>query len=279
MRLSISNIAWDPAEDEAIVGLLHEFDVDAIDIAPGKYFPDPAKTTVDEINRIKNWWSERGIEIVGMQSLLFGTTGLNVFGTPESQDAMLHHLDAVCRIGSGLGAKRLVFGSPKNRDRTGLSDQAAMDVAVPFFLRLGEIAEKQGVMICLEPNPAYYGSNFMIDSTETAQMVRTVGHPAIRMQLDTGSLSMNGEDALAILEKISPLIGHVHASEPYLRPLGDDNTDHHQIALTLHRYLPDHIVTIEMLATKDESHQISIKRALNTAVSDYRNPRSGVVVG
>ena len=140
MRLAISNIAWDTAEDEAIATLLHRFGVDAIDVAPGKYFPDPAKATDEAIARVKRWWAERGIEITGMQGLLFGTTGLNVFGPPEAQDAMLQHLTAVCHIGAGLGAKRLVFGSPKNRDRTGLSDQEAMDVAVPFFRRLGDIA-------------------------------------------------------------------------------------------------------------------------------------------
>ena len=83
MRLAISNIAWDTAEDEAIATLLHRFGVDAIDVAPGKYFPEPAKATDEEIARVKNWWSERGIEITGMQALLFGTTGLNVFGPPE----------------------------------------------------------------------------------------------------------------------------------------------------------------------------------------------------
>jgi len=277
MRLSISNIAWDPVEDEAIAGLLHHFAVDAIDIAPGKYFPAPVKATGDEINHVKNWWSERGIEIVGMQSLLFGTTGLNLFGSIESQDLMLLHLDAVCRIGAGLGAKHLVFGSPKNRDRIGLNDQAATDVATSFFRRLGDIAASHGVVICLEPNPAYYGANFMIDSTETATVVKTVNNPAIRMQLDTGSLAMNGEDALAVLEKNSHLIGHVHASEPYLRPLGDDKTDHHRLASTIHRYLPNHVVTIEMLATKDESHEVSIERALATAVLHYGNPEPKVI--
>ena len=42
MRLAISNIAWETTEDEVIAELLARFDVDAIDIAPGKYFPEPA---------------------------------------------------------------------------------------------------------------------------------------------------------------------------------------------------------------------------------------------
>ena len=122
MRLAISSIAWDTAEDVDISELLKRYGVDAIDIAPCKYFPDPTKTTDVEIERVKHWWGDRGFEITGMQALLFGTAGLNVFGSPVVQNAMLQHLTDVCRIGAGVGATRLVFGSPKNRDRNGLSD-------------------------------------------------------------------------------------------------------------------------------------------------------------
>ncbi len=271
MRLAISNIAWDTAEDETIATLLHRFGVDAIDVAPGKYFPDPARATEEDIMRVKNWWSQRGIEITGMQALLFGTTGLNVFGPPAVQDAMLHHLTAVCRIGAGLGATRLVFGSPKNRDRTGLSDQQAMAVAVPFFRRLADIAESCGVVICLEPNPICYGANFMTTSAETVQVVAQIAHPAIRMQLDTGALTINGEDPARVLQDWASLIGHVHASEPDLLPLGDGGTDHGKVIAALQQHLPNHVVSIEMLATRNEPHPVSIERALNVAIRHYRH--------
>lgn len=271
MRLAISNIAWDPVEDELIFNLLQRFGVDAIDIAPGKYFPEPAKATDEDIVRVKNWWFERDIEITGMQALLFGTTGLNVFGSVESQDAMLLHLTAVCRIGGGLGAKRIVFGSPKNRDRSGLTDQETMDIAVSFFKRLGVIAQSYGVLICLEPNPLCYGANFMTTSYETAEVVRNIDFPAIRMQLDTGALTINSEDPFTVLQVCAPLIGHVHASEPDLLPLGDGGTDHAKAVAALKRFLPDHLVSIEMLATKNEPHEVSIERALGAATLQYRN--------
>lgn len=270
MRLSISNIAWDSAEDELIAALLQKFSIDAIDIAPGKYFPDPANTTNEEILRVRHWWAERGIQITGMQALLFGTTGLNVFGSTESQSAMLEHLASVCRIGSGLGATRLVFGSPKNRDRTGLDDEQTQDVATSFFRRLGDIAQAHGVVICLEPNPPCYGTNFMTTSAETAQVVECVAHPAIKMQLDTGALAINGEDPFAVLQDTAHFIGHVHASERDLLPLGEGDTDHQQMAKALTQYLLNPVVTIEMLATKNEPHAQSIERALKIAISHYR---------
>lgn len=271
MRLSISNIAWDVAEDEAVAGLLQRHQVDAIDIAPGKYFPDPAKATALDIAKVKNRWGERGIAITGMQALLFGTTGLNVFGPPASQRAMLLHLEAVCRIAAGLGAHRLVFGSPKNRDRSGLNDTETMAIALPFFRKLGDIAASNGVMVCLEPNPSCYGSNFMTTSAETADVVTQIAHPAIRMQFDTGAMTINHEDPTAVARTCAGLIGHIHASEPNLVPLGDGDTQHAAMFMALMSRLPDHVVTIEMLATQNEPHLAAIERALSVAMRHYRN--------
>lgn len=270
MRLSISNIAWDVAEDEQVARLLREYGIDAIDVAPGKYFPDPTNATDEDIARVKSWWADRGIEITGMQALLFGTSGLNVFGTNQVQADMLAHLEAVCRIGAGLGAPLLVFGSPKNRDRSGLTDQEALEAAVHFFRRLGDIAHAMGVVVCLEPNPRCYGANFMTTSFETAHVVETVAHPAIKMQLDTGAITINGEKVTAVLHTCFHLIGHIHASEPDLLPLGDGGTEHRKVYSALQRYLPNQLVSIEMLATKEESHLAAIERAVKKALGSYR---------
>ncbi len=271
MRLAISNIAWDATEDQAVAELLGRLDIDAIDVAPGKYFPNPADARDEEVANVRRWWSDRGIEITGMQALLFGTTGLNLFGRESSWRAMLDHLRAVCRIGAGLGATRLVFGSPKNRDRSGLSDSQAHEQAVRFFSRLGDIAQTHAVKVCLEPNPTRYGANFMTTSEETAHVVAAVAHPAIMMQFDTGAVTINQESAEAVLKRSAGWIGHVHASEPDLLPLGDGGTDHQAMRAALRRHLPNHVVSIEMVATKEEPHLRSIERALIRAIEHYRN--------
>lgn len=270
MRLAISNIAWEVAEDEAVAALLKRAGVDAIDIAPGKYFAKPSEASHREIIAVKTWWARQGIDITGMQALLFGTPGWNLFGALDSQEAMLQHLSAVCHIGGLLGATRLVFGSPKNRDRSGLGDTEAMCTATGFFRRLGDIAASEGVTVCLEPNPPCYGANFMTTSRETAEVVRQIDHPAIRMQFDTGALTINGEDPAQVLAQSAELIGHIHASEPNLLPLGDGGTNHDAAFSALSRYLPQFIVSIEMLATRNEPHLSSIERALMVAARCYR---------
>ncbi|XJC80536.1 sugar phosphate isomerase/epimerase family protein (plasmid) [Delftia tsuruhatensis] len=272
MRLSISNIAWQPEEDQRIATLLEQHQIDAIDIAPGKYFSSPELATKAEIMAVKQWWHERGISIIGMQSLLFGTTGLNVFGDKASRSGLLTRLQAIFRIAGILGATRLVFGSPRNRDRHSLSDQEATDSAIQFFQQAANYAADEGVLLCLEPNPVCYGANFMTNSQETALVVKAVNHPALRMQLDTGAITINQEDVAQVLNSYAALIGHVHASEPQLVPLGDNGTDHGKMASALAQSLPKAIVTIEMLATETEPALQSISRALHVAIQAYRNP-------
>ena len=269
MKLAISNLAWETVQDQQISDLLQAHGVSAIDVATGKYFQNIAHTNAREVEAVRRWWNDRGIEIIGMQALLYGTSGLNVFGDADVQQKLLSHLDAVCRVGKTLGATRLVFGSPRNRDRSSLSEEITRAVATSFFHRLGDIAAGHGVNICLEPNPSCYGANFMTNSLETAAVVRSVAHPAIQMQFDTGSLTINGEDANQTLQQCAKLVGHIHLSEPNLLPLGDTDTNHAAIAETLIRHLPSHVATIEMLATVGEAHEISITRALRTALRYY----------
>lgn len=275
MRISISNIAWDVSEDDAMVHLLHEHHIDAIDIAPAKYFPAPANVKEKDIIAVKNWWSDKGIDIIGMQALLFGTTGLNVFGDQSSQNNLLDHLTAVCHIGATLGATKLVFGSPKNRDRTGLTDAEANDIAVHFFSKLGEIANASGVVICLEPNPTCYGSNFMANSVDTLHVVQSVAHPAIRMQLDAGAMIINHEDIASVVAQSYPWSGHVHASEPDLMPLGEYGTQHEIFGMALAQHMPSAVVTIETLASRNEPHLSAITRSLNTAIQHYGHDKTG----
>ena len=271
MRIAISNIAWDPTDDAMVAEILQQYQVDAIDIAPGKYFADPKTATAQDIQAVRQQWQARGIEITGMQALLFGTTGLNVFGADDIQRALLAQLEGVCRVAEGLGATRLVFGSPRNRDRSGLSDDQALAQARDFFRRLGDVAATRGVQICLEPNPPRYGANFMIDSDSTAAVVRAVEHPAIRMQLDTGALTINEEDAARVLEEHAELIGHVHASEPDLVTLGEGGTNHEGIAFALTRRLPEQVVSIEMLPAKQGSNLAALERGVQVVVKAYRD--------
>lgn len=268
--ISISNIAWDTELDEAVSEVLIRTGVEFIDIAPPKYFKQPSKATETEVRLVKDYWIKKSIKPIGMQSLLFGTQGLNVFGGADVQRKLLEHLESICCIGSGLGAKKLVFGSPKNRDRSGLSDLEAVEIAVDFFGRLGDIAKEKDVVICLEPNPTCYRSNFMVDSEETANIVQAINHENVRMQLDIGAMCINKEDPDQIINRVSHLIHHIHISEPQLAPLNINNSYHLGAAAAIRKYLPNMPVTIEMLTTDSVSALEEIESSIQLVKTIYQ---------
>lgn len=275
MRVAISNIAWDSAEDDVVAAVLARHGIDAIDVAPGKYFPDPEAATAEDISGVRQAWRARGMEITGLQGLLFGVAGVNLFGDVSSREAMLRRLGAVCRIGGELGARWLVFGSPRNRDRSGLADSQVREAAVSFFRRLGDQAAAHAVIVCLEANPPRYGCNFMTTTGEAAEVVRAVDHPAIRLHLDTGTLAINGEPADETIAKHADIIAFVHASEPDLVTLGDGGAPHAEAAAALARLLPRCVVSIEMLPSKAEPHAAAVERAVVLARRVYGHDASG----
>ncbi|MGL5336936.1 MAG: sugar phosphate isomerase/epimerase family protein, partial [Enterovibrio sp.] len=229
----------------------------------------PSKTEETQILQVKHYWNSKKIEPIGMQALLFGTVGLNVFGTSKTQDLLLQHLADICRIGSILGATKLVFGSPKNRDRSHLDDDQTITIAVDFFRRLGAIAKEHGVVICLEPNPECYHSNFMTNSIDTANIVREISHDHIRMQLDIGAMNINNEDPDKIIKSVAPLIHHIHISEPQLAPLNKKNPHHKKAADAIQTYLPEMPMTIEMLTTDPRSSIQQIRHAIELVQQVY----------
>lgn len=260
-KLSVSNLAWAPEQNEVIAALLSSHDVHYIDIAPGKFLKGAELTDLTAIKRERIWWYERGFRFAGMQSLLFGTQGLNVFASTDIQERMLQHLELVCILAAELELKPLVFGSPKNRDRTGLSDAATETIALEFFGRLGDIAQKYGVIFCLEPNAPQYGTNFLVNTAEAYAFVAQLNHPAIKLQIDTGTIFTNHEDPAVIAQAVR-YAGHVHFSEPGLKPIGM------QIPLTSYQTLADylmswdHLVTIEMLTSNSDATVCEISQAI-----------------
>jgi len=146
-----------------------------------------------------------------------------------------------------------------------------MEMAISFFHHLGDIAQSYGVIICLEPNPVQYGSNFMTTSEETTNVVEQIGHHAIRMQFDTGAIAVNEENIDVVLARSHHLIAHMHASEPGLLPLGQGEVEHEKVysALLKYKSIPQ-LICIEMAATKSQPHHISVERALSYAIRKYR---------
>jgi sugar phosphate isomerase/epimerase len=246
MRLSISNIAWEPDQDRAVADIMRACGVDALEVAPSRYWDIPGSVTQCEIQAVRCRWRDWGIQIVAMQALLFGVRSFNVFGDRDHRRQMMAHLDGIIRVGSGLGARYLVFGAPKSRDRHGMSDSQAHDIAVEFFGDLARRAYAQDAIIGLEPNPVAYGCNFATTAKEARVIVESVSHPGLQLHLDSGIMYLNKELAPDPVHEHAEALIHFHISEPFLAPVGAGPVEHTAWGAALRDVCYDGFVSIEM---------------------------------
>jgi sugar phosphate isomerase/epimerase len=160
---------------------------------------------------------------------------------------MALHLARVAEIASELRASACVFGAPTLRDPGELQPATAQRIAVDFFGKLAEVFASRGLVLCFEANPSLYNCRFITGTPEALGLVETIDHPGLALQLDTGTIFANGEDA-EIITKGAERIGHCHVSEPSLVPIGTSGLDHTPVAAALRASKYRGWISIEMKA-------------------------------
>jgi sugar phosphate isomerase/epimerase len=228
MILAMSNIAWPPETRNLAYSAMAEFGVGGLEVAPGMLFfrsANPFRPKRTEVKRALEEIEAAGLRLVSMQSLLYGLEGASLFGDDDGRTRFRDGMNRAIDLAGMLGIPNLVFGSPRQRFiPEGLPRDRARMVATEIFHQLGNRAAAVGTVIAMEANPTIYGTNFLTTLEETRVFVVELGHSAVRLVLDLGSMVLNGEaaDTASYVTKISSLISHVHVSEPHLRPAPAD---------------------------------------------------------
>jgi len=269
MKLSISNIAWRADEEEAVADLMGEMGLEGIEIALTKVWPFPLSVSASDLQGYREFWLRRGIQIVAMQSLLFGRPDLTIFDTEEKRRETRDYLVGMIRIGGRLGAKTLVFGSPKNRRVGTLSLSEIERIALPFFYDLGQVAMEEGVTFCIEPNPTAYECDFIITSREGRDLVARVNSKGFGLHLDAAGMTLSGEPIEPSIESVFPAIKHFHASEVNLAPVGSGSVNHPRFASILNRLGYRNWVSIEMRAADRAGNLAQVKASVSWIASIY----------
>ena len=264
MRLSISNIAWDLADDEKVYEMMKTFGYSGLEIAPTRIFPEDPYEHIDEARRWRNDLYDRyGFTISSMQSIWYGRQE-KLFGNEGEREALLEYTKKAIDFAEAVECGNLVFGCPKNRVipdgqenrtkgpmvrdgmeniRENKSAEAYMGIATEFFSELGNYAHQHGTVLAMEANPAIYNTNFINTTAEAVDLVERVDSEGFRLNLDSGTMVENDEPA-DILTGKEHLINHVHFSEPYLKPVARRDL-HREIAGILRNSGYEGFVSIE----------------------------------
>jgi D-psicose/D-tagatose/L-ribulose 3-epimerase len=269
VNLAVSNIAWTAAEDEEIAELLAQLGVTGIEIAPTRVWPAPLDVTSAQIDDFRERWAAHGIEIVAMQALLFGRPDLVMFNSEGQRAATLEYLRWIMAMAARLGAKPLVFGSPKNRQRGNMPMSEAEEIAAKFFAEAGAAAEEEGVLLCIEPNAKEYGCDFLVTTQETLEFLKRVPSEGIGLHLDAAMLKLNGEEPASALRLGAARLKHFHVSEPSLAPVGAAGVDHAATGRAVKAIGYAGWRSIEMRAGEAGTNAANVRAAIEVARRHY----------
>jgi len=269
MKIAISNLAWETQETDAIAEIMASFSIKGVEIAPTKVWPNPLAVSSSQAKDYKYYWQNRGIQIVAMQSLLFGRRDLTIFQSQEKRLETKNYLTSLIKLAQQLGAEVLVFGSPQNRLIGDLAQEVVTEIAVDFFSHLGKVASSCGVKFCLEPNPQVYNCDFINTSTEGYALVTQVDSPGFGLHLDTAAMTL-AQEAIAIsLKQVIDQLCHFHISEPNLQPINSLGVPHELFAQTLTNLNYQGWTSIEMLGR--DNNLLNVTNALDIATKYYDN--------
>ena len=266
--LAASNIAWEPAENDAVAKVLLAAGFTGVEIAPTKRWESPIEATKKEIASYKAEWQKRGLKIVALQSLLFGRSDLQLFGNTVVRRALGEYMMGLIEMASGLGATALVFGSPKNRQRKSMPVSEAMGVAAEFFREIGAFAASHGCVVCIEPNPPSYDCDFINTTAEAVALIELIASRGVKVQGDVGAMLSMEEDPATALKSAGGWIGHFHVSEPVLAEIANVGANE-AAASALRQSKYRGWVSIEMRAASSGSRVEAVARAAGKVASMY----------
>jgi D-psicose/D-tagatose/L-ribulose 3-epimerase len=245
--LAVSNIAWTNEEEFAAADKLRELGVTKIEIAPTKKWEDPTKIDSRETAAYTDWWGEYGIEVIAFQSMLFSRPDLNIFESEEIRIETKQYLADFLRLAGDMGARRLVFGSPKNRQRGNMDMREADNIAKEFFSYLGKVANDQDTILCIEPNAPQYNCDYITTASDGARLVRSIESKGVGLHLDTACMTLAGDDIGKVIRDNADILKHFHVSAPMLdRVYERDDVNYTAAADALRDINYAGVVSIEM---------------------------------
>ena len=266
MNLAISNIAWKPKNRKKIYKFLSKEKISGIEIAPKLLLhnvKDIFKLNKKKINNHFKELQKYNLQLVSMQSLLYGANDCYLFYSKQQRANFIQHLSKVIVLAKKLKIPNLVFGSPKNRMiPSNMKYKDAEKIAIITFRKIGKIAKQNNIYFAIESNPKEYGTNFLNNIHQTYNLVKKIKSSNIKINLDTGEILMNSEtqNIEKIIKKCIKFINHVHISKPYLKPINNKKFFLKLINI-LKKYNYTKWVSIEM-RNQDKNNFENVKKAI-----------------
>lgn len=149
-------------------------------------------------------------------------------GTPEQQQTAMTYLKALVDVAAGWGSKAVVGPLYSSVGRAGpesAGEYARQWQTVAEHLRtLCHYAAEQHMQIAIEPLNRFE-TDFINTVDQALRMIETVGHPALRIHLDTFHMNIEEKSLPDAIRRAGPHLMHLHICGNDRGTPGNDHTD------------------------------------------------------
>ncbi len=133
-------------------------------------------------------------------------SGLSAHTPLMRPEISVPYLEKAIRLAAAVGAP--VVNTDEGIRPNWLEDEECFQVMRYTLKKVLQVAERYGVLVAIEPHQSI--------SRKTEGLLRIAGlvkSPCLKVNYDTGNAYLGGEDPYAGLQRVLPLVAHVHAKD------------------------------------------------------------------
>lgn len=204
-------------------------------------------------------WLAGELEKYGLRVSAFATGRMYLEGKlclcdlrPSVRAKIQEELIAVMKLASRFQAP-VIIGGVRGRLTGDFSHREKQrEAAIHALRRLAMIAKDLGIYLVLEPINRYE-TNFINCTAEGIELIQNVGHPALKLLLDTFHMNIEEADPLSAIRKASKQLGYIHFADNNRLAPGQGHIDFPAVVKVLTEIGYSGFITAEVLPKPDDA--------------------------
>jgi sugar phosphate isomerase/epimerase len=258
LRFAICNELFEGWPWERVCDYVRGLGYTGLEVAPFTLADSAEQVSAQRRAELRRAAESRGVEVLGLHWLLVKPPGLYItHPDPAVRRRTADYFVQLVELCADLGGKVMVIGSPKQRNLLpGVTRAQALGYAAEVFRPSLDPAARRGVTLAFEPlGPAE--TDFVNTVAEAVDLVKQVGHPAFRLNIDVKAMSSEPRPIADVIRSAKGYVAHVQVNDPNLLGPGMGEVKYEPIIAALREIGYDGWLSVEAFDFKQGAERIA----------------------
>ena len=175
---------------------------------------------------------------------------------PATRKIIFEELSAILKLAASFHAPLIIGGVRGKFTGSEIQKAEQRASAIDTLLRCAKVAEDLGTHLLLEPINRYE-TNFINSAQDGLDLINDIGHPAIKMLLDTFHMNIEEADVCGTLRMVGDQLGYMHFADNNRLAPGQGHFDFLSLLRTLAEINFKGFVSAEILPRPDDATAVT----------------------